>query len=78
MDYDNDEVIIDTSKITGKFVIVKDGQFESYEKFDDIPESFDHMVSFMPNPPEVDGHNHEWIELMRELQPEILRRSNRC
>ena len=39
--------------LTGKFVIRRNGKLERYNKFDDIPNSFEHVISFKPDyPPE--------------------------
>jgi len=39
--------------LIGEFVIKKNGKLERYNKFDDIPSSFEHLISFKPDyPPE--------------------------
>ena len=44
--------------LIGKFVIKRNGKLERYNKFDDIPNSFEHLISFKPDyPPEP--HNEE-------------------
>ena len=34
--------------ITGEFVIRKDGKLEKYNRYNDIPNSFEHLISFKP------------------------------
>lgn len=78
MDIDYDD-IIDTSLITGKFVVITtDGQWESYTRYDDIPAEFQTLVSFMPDQPSEDGHSYEWIDLMDELYPATMERGTAC
>jgi hypothetical protein len=44
-----------------KFVLMVDGKLETYNKFEDIPEDFDHVIEFVPEIP--DGpHSHEQHE----------------
>jgi len=39
--------------LIGEFVIKRKGKLERYNKFDDIPSSFEHLISFKPDyPPE--------------------------
>ena len=39
--------------LIGEFVIKRNGKLEKYNKFDDIPGSFEHLISFKPDyPPE--------------------------
>ena len=39
--------------LLGEFVIKRNGKLERYNKFDDIPNSFEHLISFKPDyPPE--------------------------
>ena len=59
--------------LTGKFVIRKNGRLESYNKFDDIPNSFEHVISFKPDyPPEPhteEQHNQmsKFDDYLKEL-----------
>jgi len=59
--------------LTGKFVIRKNGKLESYNKFDDIPSSFEHVISFKPDyPPEPhteEQHNQmsKFDDYLKEL-----------
>ena len=74
MDYDNDEIIIDTSLITGRFIVIKDEQYVEFSRYDDIPETFDHLVTFLPS---MEGHDYEWLDIISELQPELAKRETR-
>ena len=39
--------------LIGKFVIKRNGKLETYNEFDNIPNSFEHLISFKPDyPPE--------------------------
>ena len=39
--------------LIGEFVIKRNKKLERYDKFDDIPNSFEHLISFKPDyPPE--------------------------
>jgi len=37
--------------LLGEFVIKRKGKLERYNKFDDIPSSFEHLISFKPDYP---------------------------
>jgi hypothetical protein len=56
-----------------KFVVLNNGVLETYTKYEDIPESFDNVIQFLPEIPEG-PHSHEehdeisvWNEKLREL-----------
>jgi len=44
--------------ITGEFVIKKNGKLEKYNRYDDIPNSFEHLISFKPDYP-TEPHTEE-------------------
>lgn len=56
-----------------EFVILRNGIIETYDKYEDIPESFDNVIKFLPEIP--DGpHTHEqheeidaWNDKLKEL-----------
>jgi hypothetical protein len=56
-----------------KFVILNNGILETYTKYEDIPESFDNVISFLPEIPEGphtdDEHDiiDQWNNKLREL-----------
>jgi hypothetical protein len=67
-----------------EFVILRKGVLETYDKYEDIPEDFDHIIKFLPEIP--DGpHTHEqheeidaWNEkLQLLLEKEKNARSNK-
>ena len=56
-----------------KFVILNNGVLETYTKYEDIPESFDNVIQFLPEIPEG-PHTHEehdiidqWNDKLKEL-----------
>ena len=56
-----------------KFVILNDGKLITYENYNDIPESFDNVIEFIPEiPPEPhteEQHEEigEWNNKLKEL-----------
>lgn len=56
-----------------KFVILNNGILETYDKYEDIPESFDNVIQFLPEIPEGphtdDQHDiiDQWNDKLREL-----------
>ena len=38
--------------LTGEFVVLKDKKLLKFTKYSDIPESFEHVISFKPDYPE--------------------------
>ena len=56
-----------------EFVILRNGVLETYNKYEDIPESFDNVIKFLPEIP--DGpHTHEqheeidsWNDKLKDL-----------
>jgi hypothetical protein len=59
--------------MTHKFVILNNGVLETYTKYEDIPESFDNVIKFLPEIPEG-PHTHDqhdeisqWNDKLKEL-----------
>ena len=56
-----------------KFVILNDGELSTYKNYNDIPESFDNVIEFIPEiPPEPhteEQHEEigEWNNKLKEL-----------
>jgi hypothetical protein len=56
-----------------KFVILNKGILETYTKYEDIPESFDNVIEFLPEIPDGphadDEHDiiDQWNDKLREL-----------
>lgn len=59
-----------------EFVILRKGVLETYNKYEDIPEDFDHIIKFLPEIP--DGphthEQHEEIETWNAKLQELLRK----
>ena len=59
--------------LTGEFVIRINGKLKTYNSFDDIPNSFEHVISFKPDyPPEPhteEQHNQmsKFDDYLKEL-----------
>lgn len=59
--------------MTHKFVLLVNGQLQTYHSFEDIPDEFDHIIEFVPEVPEPphtpEQHKaiDEWHEKLREL-----------
>jgi len=56
-----------------KFLILKDGVLEVYTKYEDIPESFDNVIEFLPHIP-AGPHTHDehseieqWNQRLQDL-----------
>lgn len=56
-----------------EFVILRNGILETYDKYEDIPDSFENVIKFLPEiPPEPHDHDqHEeidsWVGKLQEL-----------
>jgi len=58
-----------------KFVVLNNGVLETYTKYEDIPESFDNVIQFLPEIPdgphthdehdEIDQWNDKLVELLK-------------
>lgn len=62
--------------ITGKFKILLNGELVTYTNYNDIPNKFDNVISFLPEFPEG-PHTHEEHESMsmyHELLQNLLKR----
>lgn len=63
--------------LLGEFVIKRNGKLERYNKFDDIPSSFEHLISFKPDYPEP-PHTEEQHEEMSTYQSKLEELLNRA
>ena len=63
--------------ITGHFVILKDNKRLKFTNFDDIPSSFNHLISFVPDYPEP-PHTEEQHEEMSTYQSKLRELLNRA
>ena len=62
--------------LIGEFVIKRNKKLERYNKFDDIPNSFEHLISFKPDypePPHTEEQHHEMSRLTEYLQQLVSR-----
>ena len=64
--------------LTGKFVVLKDKQRLKFTNYDDIPSSFNHVISFEPDYPEPPhtSEQHEEIEKYKSYLQELLNRAS--
>jgi len=67
--------------MANKFVIMVDGKLETYTNYDDIPDTFDHVIEFspeIPEPPHTEEQHEEIDKWNFKLQAlmEIERASN--
>ena len=59
--------------MTHKFVLLVNGQLQTYNRFEDIPDEFDHIIEFVPeipDPPHTYQQHEEidkWHQRLREL-----------
>jgi len=63
--------------LIGEFVIKRNKKLERYNKFDDIPNSFEHLISFKPDYPEP-PHTEEQHEEMSTYQSKLKELLNRA
>ena len=59
-----------------EFVILNNGILETYTKYEDIPESFDHVIKFLPQipePPHTEAQ-HEEIEQWNDKLQALMKR----
>jgi hypothetical protein len=59
-----------------EFVILNNGILETYTKYEDIPESFDHVIKFLPEIPEGPHtpEQHEEIDQWNDKLQELMKR----
>lgn len=65
-----------------EFVILRNGVLETYNKYEDIPESFDNLIKFIPEVPELqhaneEEHDHEFIEFWNNKLKELMKREKK-
>lgn len=65
--------------MTHRFVILRNGVLETYHKYEDIPESFDNVIEFLPDIPEgPHTHDeHEEIDSWNDKLKELMKRETR-
>lgn len=59
-----------------KFIIMVNGVLKEYNKYEDIPAEFDHVISFVPEIPEGPHthEQHEEIEQWNTKLQELMKR----
>jgi hypothetical protein len=62
--------------MTHKFVILLNGNLVTYNKYEDIPDSFDNVISFLPEIPNEPHTNeqHEKIDQWNDKLKELLKK----
>jgi hypothetical protein len=62
-----------------KFTILKEGVLINYDKYEDIPESFDNVIQFLPEIPEGPhtGDDHDLIDQWNDKLKELMKRETR-
>jgi len=62
-----------------KFVILNNSILETYTKYEDIPESFDNVIEFIPEIPEGPHteDQHQLIDQWNDKLTELLKRQTR-
>jgi hypothetical protein len=59
--------------MTHKFVLMVNGVLNTYTRFEDIPEDFDHIIEFLPDipdPPHTHAQHEEidaWHQRLKDL-----------
>ena len=68
----------------GEYVIMVAGELITYTDYDDIPNTFEHVIKFIPDYPEGDpvtGHTqeeHELMETFTDKLQELMERERLC
>ena len=62
-----------------EFVILRNGILENYDKYEDIPKSFDNVIKFLPEiPPGPHTHEqHEEIDSWNDKLKELMKREKK-
>jgi hypothetical protein len=62
-----------------KFVVLNNGVLETYTKYEDIPESFDNVIQFLPEIPEGphSEEEHDMIDQWNDKLVELLKRQTK-
>ena len=62
-----------------EFVVLINGQLQTYDKYEDIPLEFDNVIKFLPEIPEGPHthEQHEELDLWNNKLKELLKREKR-
>jgi hypothetical protein len=65
--------------MTHKFVLMIDGELQNFERFEDIPEDFDHVIEFVPEIPDPPHthEQHEEIDTWHHRLQELIAKENK-
>jgi hypothetical protein len=65
--------------VTGKFRILLHGKLYEYTRLEDVPQSFDNLIAFLPDyPPEPHTQEqHEQIEKFVDMLHDLLKRETK-
>ena len=62
-----------------EYIIIRNGKQETYTDYDDIPESFDHVIKFVPEvpePPHTEEEHEEMAQWPGKLK-ELMKRETK-
>ena len=64
--------------LTGEFVVLKNKKLHKFTKYSDIPESFEHVISFKPDYPEGPHTQEErdFMETFNSKLQELMKRAS--
>ena len=64
--------------LTGEYVVLKDKKICKFTKYSDIPESFEQVISFIPDYPEGPHtqEEHNFMETFNSKLQELLSRAS--
>jgi len=65
--------------MTGKFVILLNGELVTYTKYEDIPDKFDNLIEFKPDePPSPHSHDdHEYLATFNDKFKQLMSRETK-
>ncbi len=59
------------SKLTGKFVVLKNKKLHTYTNYNDIPDEFEHLIEFKPDVPPEPHQSEAEHEEIAEWAPRL-------
>lgn len=60
------------SSVDHEFVVMRKGVKETYNRYEDIPDDFEHLIKFIPNVP-LPPHTHEQHQEIDSWLPRLNR-----
>ncbi len=66
-------------ELEGEFIIKEDGELRTYSKARDLPDTFDHLISFQPKPiePPHTEEQHNFMSKYTEYLQTLLTRERK-